>query len=213
MLSDSGSSDDLKSNCQSNSDSSGNEADSEGEEVKENLSIKLKDFHPYLYEPEKNVSTTSSDSESSTSEGLSSHDSSVNRIGNTGWCKCEKCEKETREIDCLCCQEVAALNLKFDISKMDCITDSDEFKTLCLNKAVLENVLTGLHVSRGDYLEKISSNRSFRYAAYKQFVWWIFKTLGKGNRRVIPSCVIWKIRNAFPETNKHYILYCDGHKD
>ena len=75
------------------------------------------------------------------------------RTGNTTWCECCKCKAEKREIDCLCCQVVAALNEKFG------------------KLAVLYNVLTGLHDSRGDYLEKITSNRSYRYAAYKQFTW------------------------------------------
>lgn len=119
-----------------------------------------------------------------------------------------------REIDCLCCQEVAALNSKFDTDNINyCILESREFETLCLNGSVLKNVLTGLHVSRGDYLEDVCTNRSLRYAAYKQNIWWIFKSLGKGNRRVIPLCVIWKIRNTFPEPDGQYTLYSDGDKD
>ena len=45
-----------------------------------------------------------------------------------------------------------------------CITESQDFETLCTNKAILENVLVGLHEARGDYLEENTSNRSFRYA-------------------------------------------------
>ena len=35
---------------------------------------------------------------------------------------------------------------------------SEEFKTLCLNKVVLKNVLTGLHEIRGDPIEDNFSN-------------------------------------------------------
>ena len=67
MHSDSGSSIDSNSDC----GSSGNEGDSEGEEILMQNDMgkvvdKLKDFHPYMYEPEKLVSSTSSsDRESS----------------------------------------------------------------------------------------------------------------------------------------------------
>ena len=128
-------------------------------------------------------------------------------------CECQNCKEERREIDCLCCQEVASLNSKFEKSNIVCMIDSPEFSTLCLNEYVLQIVLTGLHVSIGDYLENECTNRSLRYAAYKQFIWWIYKSLGKGNIRVIPSCALWKIRDTFPELGGQYTLYSDGHKD
>ena len=108
---------------------------------------------------------------------------------------------------------MAALNEKFDENSMTCITESTELQTLCLNTAVLKNVLTGLRDARGDHLENVCSNLSLRYAAYKQFTWWVYKNLGKGNRRVIPSCVLWKIRDMFPEVDKQYVLYSEGKAD
>ena len=205
-------------NSSSDYGSSGNEADSEGEDILtrrdiDELTGMVDGFNPYLYEPEKDISSTSSslsESETSSSDGELNGDT---RVGNLEWCHCHECQKEEREIDCLCCQEVAALNSKFDAENINCVVQSSEFATLCLDKTVLNNVLTGLHVSRGDFLEDNSTNRSLRFAAYKQFVWWIFKSLGKGNRRVIPSCVIWKIRNNYPESNGQYTLYSDGNKD
>ena len=199
--------------------SSGNEADSEGEEVisrkgMDEMIEKLKRFNPYMFEPEKEVSSRSSSDESTSSNSsTNSVDTFISRVGILDSCKCQKCVEKKREIDCLCCQEVAALNSKFNNCDTDCITESPEFTTLCLNESVLKNVLTGLHISRGDYLEDQCSNHSLRYAAYKEFVWWIFESLGKGNRRVIPSCVIWKIRNTYPEHDGQYTLYSDGHKD
>ena len=55
--------------------------------------------------------------------------------------------------------------------------------------------------------------RSYRYSSYRQFIWWVFDRLGKKNRRVVPSCVLWKIRNFFPEENGVYVNYEDGKKD
>ena len=43
-------------------------------------------------------------------------------------------------------------------------------------------------------------NRSLCFAAYEQFAWWIYQGLVKGNRRVLPSCVLWEIRH-YPEAN------------
>ena len=59
---------------------------------------------------------------------------------------------------------------------------------LCTSEIVLKNVLTGLHETRGHHLEDNFSNRELRYAAWKQFIWWVFKNLDKGNRKAIPSC-------------------------
>ena len=94
-----------------------------------------------------------------------------------------------------------------------CITKTQEYNTLCLNKVVLHNVLVGLHRLRGDHLEQTVTNRSFCFASYRQFTWWVHQNLGKNNRRVIPSCAIWKIREKFPESDGTYIRYKEGEKD
>ena len=52
--------------------------------------------------------------------------------------------------------------------------------------------------------------RSFRFAGYKQFAWYVFGRLGKGNRRVLPSCVVQKIRKTFPEADGKYALFTWG---
>ena len=195
--------------------SSGNEADSEGEESFEELREMMECFQPYMFKPEKDISCSSGEEDSFVDEEtIEPPLDSRTRVGNLEWCKCGgKCLIESREIDCLCCQEVDALNSKFDNETIDCVTESVGFETLCTNKLVLTNILTGLHETQGDFLEKNCSNRSLRYAAYKQFIWWVFKNLGKGNRRVIPSCAVWKIRNLFPEPDGKYSLYSDGLKD
>ena len=51
--------------------------------------------------------------------------------------------------------------------------------------------------------------RAYRYAAYRQFTWWMHGWLGKRVRRVIPSCAINCIRNNFPELNQIYTGYKD----
>ena len=51
------------------------------------------------------------------------------------------------------------------------------------------------------------SNLSYRLEAYKKFIWFVFKRLGKGNRRVFPWCVIWMIREKFPQEDGIYIIF------
>ena len=91
-----------------------------------------------------------------------------------------------------------------------CIIQTGDSQMLCLQKLILENVFVGIDETRENPLETNSSNRSIRFAAYKQFVWLVYKKLGKGNRRVISSCVLWKIRETFPEENGSYIPFEHG---
>jgi P2X purinoceptor 7 len=48
------------------------------------------------------------------------------------------------------------------------------------------------------------ANDNFRHAAYRQFVLWRYEHLGSGNRVVIPSCVVWAIRDRFPSPDGTY---------
>ena len=65
---------------------------------------------------------------------------------------------------------------------------------------------------RGDAL--VYENDAFRYAAYRQFMWWIHNSLGKGVRRVIPSCAIWAIRNKYPqEEGKYYVPFREAQEE
>ena len=157
--------------------SSDNEADPEGKDIfdkdmKEMLNM-MKTFNPYMFEPDRDVSTCSDESvvlDFDKNESEECLEDKV-RVGNLDWCKCENCLVGKREIDCLCCFEVHALNSTFDTENISCIIQSKEFEMLCTSEIVLKNVLIGLHETRGNHLEDSFSNRSLRYAAYKQFIW------------------------------------------
>ena len=126
------------------------------------MADKFNCLKPYQFEPEKELVKDTDEIEEECSEGSDGESQSQTvkeRTGYTTWCECCKCKSKKREICCLCCQEVAALDEKFDKLAVKGITEAEEFRTLCINKPVLDNVLTGLHDSRGDYLEKITSNR------------------------------------------------------
>ena len=80
----------------------------------ENRSVEImKTLKPYQFEPEQEVSETDtddSDTESFEEEG--SYDEDTVRAGCLNWYLCLKCKVEEREINCLCCQELAVLNEK-----------------------------------------------------------------------------------------------------
>lgn len=91
----------------------------------------------------------------------------------------------------------------------NCVTNAEDFNTLCLNRAVLRNVLVGLSNVRGDYWDR--DNKSLRFAAYTQFTWWVYQKLGKGRRRTVPACASHAIRTRFPkEDSEAYEGYHSG---
>jgi len=105
------------------SEHSETESTEEEEEIgEEEIADILSNLQPYQYEPRKHGSDSSSSSESDVdprnilpddlseiSEDEDERDV-IRRQGNTDWCNCGNCKKETKEIDCLCCQEVDAIS-------------------------------------------------------------------------------------------------------
>ena len=47
-------------------------------------------------------------------------------------------------------------------------------------------------------------NKPLRHAAYREFTLWKYQYLGTKNRRVIPSCCVWKIRDKFASLDGNY---------
>ena len=112
--------------------SSGNKVDSEGEEIfdedMKEMSGIMKTFNPYLYEPERDVSTCSDESHMSDFDKTKSEKWSEDnvRVRNLDWCKCGNCSVGKKETDCFCCFEVHALKNKFDYENVSCIIQSNK---------------------------------------------------------------------------------------
>jgi len=50
---------------------------------------------------------------------------------------------------------------------------------------------------------------NYRYAAYRQYIWWVFGRLGRKKRKIIPACVVLAIQKQFPEADGSYTGFKD----
>ena len=88
----------------------------------------------------------------------------------------------------LCCQDINEGSEELSEGQK-CITKSSRFKIVAMEKPVLYASLSALNYLRGDSMENLD-NSSYRFAGYKQYTFWVHNYLGKGVRKVIPSCVV-----------------------
>ena len=107
------------------------------------------------------------------------------------WCVCGMCRPMPQAVENKCC----GLEI--------CITTTSRFAKLCLDRDVLELCIRNTRDIRND--REDNSPRSFRKAAYRQFILARHGHLGKGNRRVCPSCCVLKIRGHFPSVTGVYM--------
>ena len=82
----------------------------------------------------------------------------------SSWCKCGSCKLMPTERECLCCQDVQALD-SLIISGTNCITlNNVDFNAVCLNHAVLRASYAALRSQRhGDSIDALPPLLSNRY--------------------------------------------------
>ena len=111
--------------------------------------------------------------------------------GRPSWCVCGICRVMPTEEENKCC------------GKLRCVTSFVNFQNICTDREVLLIAIRArcdIRVEEPEY-----STNSYRKAAYRQYILWRYKKLGKGNRRVCPSCVVLTIRHIFPADDGNYM--------
>lgn len=112
--------------------------------------------------------------------------------GSPDWCKCGRCQNMPTPLENRCCTG----------RRTSCITTTPLFRQLVLDANVLELAMR----YREDVMvmDHARNNENFRHTAYRQYVLWQHGRLGKGNRRVVPSCCVMAIRLRYPSPNGLY---------
>ncbi|XP_077148997.1 uncharacterized protein LOC143809925 [Ranitomeya variabilis] len=129
-------------------------------------------------------------------------DTDENRSGKNDWCQCGNCVPMPTAIESICCQEIP--NAEPYMLDFSCVTLHEFFHTFCERSEtvniVLRTVDHNLHPPPSKEMK-----RKLRKTAYRSFTAWIHGYLGAGNRRPIPSCVVTKVRFAFPDDDDEYM--------
>ena len=92
------------------------------------------------------------------------------------WCTCGVCRPVPGEEENKCC------------GKVKCVTSYVTFQNTCTDRDVLVLAIRArcdIRAEEPDY-----ATNSFRKAAYRQYILWRYKKLGRGNRRGCPSFVV-----------------------
>ena len=53
-------------------------------------------------------------------------------------------------------------------------------------------------------------NECWRYTAYRQYTMWAWVTQEKEIEKVIPSCILWCIRDRCPDSSNKYTGFMDA---
>ena len=101
-----------------------------------------------IYDDENDGDPSNDDYEDS----LTSNDNlNSSRLENLHWCSCSNCCIMRTLVDWKCCKECETIREK--LGGVSCITDSEEFETLCINKCVLKTAF----FQYGRYLKNFKS--------------------------------------------------------
>ncbi|KAJ8348806.1 hypothetical protein SKAU_G00273950 [Synaphobranchus kaupii] len=91
-----------------------------------------------------------------------------------------------------------------EAGELECMTAHPGFEGVCLNEWVLQAVHNQFRQLYGE-MPEASVEGLLRHCSYRNFVRWCWGFLGRRVRVVIPSCIITRIREKFPEASGQYV--------
>lgn len=114
------------------------------------------------------------------------------------WCHCGNCRPMPTMLENRCCIK----------KRGECVTNSDKFVRVVMD----EDVLDAAGAYRNDLYayDHRRNNRMFRHTAYRQYVLMTYGVLRTGERKVVPSCAVLKIRQRYPADNGQYTGFRPG---
>ena len=110
------------------------------------------------------------------------------------WCTCGNCREMPTENERKCCEKLP----------QNCWSTLHMMDTVVLDRQVLEVARRNRNDWLGEDDRIIDINRSLRHTAYRQWVTWKYGKLGQSDRRVIPSCIVWRIHQTYPDPLGQY---------
>lgn len=126
------------------------------------------------------------------------------------WCRCEECAAvHSKDQHNYCCNESDAIT---DVrQEMSCITKTTRFMEVVENKDILKLLRYTYAKGNSKYLERNLDNRQYRHLCYKFFVFLInCHSSVNMTRYILPSCVIKRIRELYPEFKNTYTGFKEG---
>ena len=115
---------------------------------------------------------------------------------NPDFCVCRQCREMPTDKEMVCCRE-----------RRSCLSRTNAFQNICIES---QNLQTSIRSLADTYVfTPLHTNKGMRHAAYRQFIMWRHGHLGRGYRKVIPSCCVTEIRKHYPSPNGQYTGYKD----
>ena len=107
------------------------------------------------------------------------------------WCNCSCCRTMPQDMENKCC------------GRRNCVSQTRRFRKLCLDAEYLLLCAKNTADIRNDRQD--SSSRTFRKAAYRNYILDTHGYLGKRKRKVVPSCCVLCIRRHYPSATGIYM--------